>query len=156
MRGLDQQVKPEPFESRKHPITVRMSESDLGKIKGLARRLGVHDSDVVRFAVKAMITELAPLHDPEARGQKLLPVFVEFGHTLFRHFELDAVRLDAIINEGVSAERRVAIDDLELLAEESVKRILPAARETESHGKGAGESLKDYLFDKYIHRGRQR
>ncbi len=93
-----------------------MSGADVRKIKKLAARLGVHDSDVVRFAVKSMLARLEPLHDPEARGRSVLPVFVESGDELVRFFELDALRLDIIINDGVEAGRRVDRDDVALIA----------------------------------------
>ena len=87
-----------------------MSGSDIRKIKRLALRLGVHDSDIVRFAVKSMLARLEPLHDPEARGRSVLPVFVESGDELVRFFELDALRLDTIINDGLENGRRVDRD----------------------------------------------
>jgi len=84
-----------------------MNVSDVRKLKKLASRLGVRDSDVIRFAVKSMLTRLGPLYDAEMRGRALVPVFVEFGTELLRFFDLDGARLEAIVNEGVDCAVRV-------------------------------------------------
>jgi Arc/MetJ-type ribon-helix-helix transcriptional regulator len=43
------------MENRKQAVSIRMSASDVRKIKRLAERLGVRDSDIIRFAVKSML-----------------------------------------------------------------------------------------------------
>src|SRR5262245_26099058 len=93
-----------------------MSAGDVRKVKKLAARIGARDSDVIRFAVKCMLTRLGPLYDPDVRGRSLVPVFVESGAELLRFFELDAARLETILNEGVDAEKRIDRGDIALLA----------------------------------------
>src|SRR5438045_6573162 len=93
-----------------------MNAADVRKVKRLAARLGVRDSDVIRFAVKNMLAKLGPLYDPEAHGRNLVPVFVESGAELLRFFEIDASKLESIINGGVDVDRRVDRDDIALLA----------------------------------------
>ena len=51
------------MDSRKQAVSIRMSAADIRSVKRLAERLGVRDSDVIRFAVKVMLGRLAPLHD---------------------------------------------------------------------------------------------
>ncbi len=104
------------IESRKQAVSIRMNVSDVRKVKRLAGRLGVRDSDVIRFAVKSMLSRLGPLYDSEVRGRNLVPVFVEFGTELLRFFDLDGARLEAIVNEGVEPGKRVDRDDIALLA----------------------------------------
>ena len=137
-----------------------MNSSDVRKVKRLAGRLGVRDSDVIRFAVKGMLARIGPLHDPEVRGRNLVPVFVESGAELLRFFELDAARLEAIINEGVDPGRRVERDDIALLALTGAQ--LPYAqlklselsrREAEPpEVTGGVNPLRQYLYDKYVYR----
>jgi hypothetical protein len=103
-------------EGRKQALSLRVTTGDLRKIKKLARRLGARDSDVIRFALKTMFARLAPLCDDSVQGRALLPVFIEAGSELFHHFDLDAVRLEEIVNAGVSKAQEVATDDLELIA----------------------------------------
>ena len=59
------------LESRKQAVSIRMNVSDVRKVKKLASRLGVRDSDVIRFAVKSMLSRLGPLYDPDVRGRSL-------------------------------------------------------------------------------------
>jgi hypothetical protein len=126
----------------------------------LALRLGVRDSDVIRFAVKNMLARLGPLYDPEVHGRNLVPVFVESGAELLRFFEIDASKLEAIINQGVDAERRVDRDDIALLALTGTQEPYAALKlseldRTERRRQTAAElseSLRQYLYAKYVYR----
>ena len=137
-----------------------MNSTDVRKVKKLAGRLGVRDSDVIRFAVKSMLARLGPLYDPEAHGRNLVPVFVESGAELLRFFEIDAARLEAIINGGVDAERRVDRDDIALLALTGSQEPYAALKlseldRTERRERSAAElseSLRQYLYAKYVYR----
>lgn len=110
------------MDSRKQAVSIRMSAADIRSVKRLAERLGVRDSDVIRFAVKVMLGRLAPLHDLGIRGKSLVPVFVESGTDIFRHFELDALRLDSIINQGADPDARVDSDDIQLIAMSGIQQ----------------------------------
>jgi hypothetical protein len=137
-----------------------MNTADVRKVKKLAGRLGVRDSDVIRFAVKSMLARLGPLYDPEVHGRNLVPVFVESGAELLRFFEIDASRLEAIINGGVDLERRVDRDDIALLALTGTQEPYAALKlseldRTERRERTAAElseSLRQYLYAKYVYR----
>jgi hypothetical protein len=137
-----------------------MNETDVRKVKKLARRLGVRDSDVIRFAVKSTLARLSLLYDPEVLGRNLVPVFVESGSELLRFFDIDAARLEAIINDGVEAERRVDRDDIALLALTGTQEAYAALKLSEldrTDRKGEpplklSESLRQYLYAKYLYR----
>jgi len=137
-----------------------MNSTDVRKVKKIANRLGVRDSDVIRFAVKSMLARLGPLYDPEAHGRNLVPVFVESGAELLRYFEIDASRLEAIINGNVDLERRVDRDDIALLALTGTQEPYAALKlreldRTERRELPAGElseSLRQYLYAKYVYR----
>lgn len=103
-------------DSRKQAVSIRMNRSDVRNIKRLAERLGARDSDVIRFAIKLMLGRLSPLQDPSVRGRGLVPVFLESGPELIRHFELDAARLESIINDDVAADESVDPGDVQLIA----------------------------------------
>ena len=148
------------LEGRKQAVSIRMSAADVRKVKKLAQRIGVRDSDVIRFAVKTMLSRLGPLYDQEARGRSLVPVFVESGPDLLRFFELDASRLEAIINEGVEAGKQVDRGDVALLAMAGAREPYASLMLTEmQHRNGNGNSgdssgsLRQYLYDKYVYRG---
>lgn len=156
------------MDSRKQAVSIRMNAADIRNVKKLAKRLGVRDSDVIRFAVKVMLGRLAPLHDLQVRGKSLVPVFVESGTDIFRHFELDALRLDSIINDGADVDSRVEHDDIQLIAmsgiQQSYARLRLSSIGNGGAGKGAagrteksgeeelGNSLRRYLYEKYVYR----
>jgi hypothetical protein len=104
------------LDQRKQAVSIRLGDSDIRNIKRMAKRLGVRDSDVIRFAIKSTLNRVAPLGDQAIRGRNLVPVLVESGDELIRYFELDAFRLETIINEHVEAARQVDRDDIALLA----------------------------------------
>lgn len=154
------------MDRRKQPISIRMSAADLRNVKRLSKRLGVSDSDVVRFATKMMLSRLAPLSDMQICGKRLVPVFVESGTDLFRYLELDAMRLESIINEGADETSRVDHEDIQLIAMSGIQQSyaklrlssLGTSKTPVSRPNGAGEqeelssSLRSYLYDKYVYR----
>jgi hypothetical protein len=147
-------------EGRKQAVSIRMNAADVRKVKKLASRLGVRDSDVIRFAVKNMLGRLGPLYDPEVHGRNLVPVFVESGAELLRFFEIDASRLETIINHGVEGDRRVDRDDIALLALTGSQEPYAALKlseldRTERRRQSKTElsdSLRQYLYAKYVYR----
>lgn len=145
------------IENRKQAVSIRMGSGDVRKVKKLAARLGVRDSDVIRYAVKTMLARLGPLYDAEVRGRNLVPVFVESGSELLRYFELDASRLEVIINGGAGLERQVASDDIALIAMSGLQQNYAMLKlssmgnnAVESHG--LSQTLRHYLYEKYVYR----
>jgi hypothetical protein len=126
-------------DSRKQAVSIRMSRGDVRNIKRLAERLGARDSDVIRFAIKLMLAQLAPLQDPTVGGRGLVPVFLESGPELMRHFELDASRLVSIINDGVEADRQVDPQDVQLIAMSALERSYIKLRSSVSRRGGPHE-----------------
>ncbi len=98
-------------------ISVRLSETERKKIKAIAEKLQVRNSDVVRYAIRTTLTRLSAFHNPEFNGTTLLPTMIEYCNELNRHFDLDADKLDNIINAKTSEpDMQVARNDIELLA----------------------------------------
>jgi hypothetical protein len=146
--------------SRKLAVSIRMLPSDVRKVKRLAQRLGARDSEVIRFAVKTMLARLGPLYDPDVRGRNLVPAFVESGAELLSFFDLDAARLEAIINNDVAESHRVDGNDIALLALTSASQPYAALKLSEINHEQLREgdplvltrSLREYLYDKYVYR----
>jgi hypothetical protein len=151
---------------RKQAISVRIGEADLGNLRRLARRLGVRDSDVIRVAIKSLLAKWSPLHDASVRGKNLVPVFLENGSDLFRHFELDTPRLDSIINDGAGDEGRVEMEDIQLIAMSGIQRsylrwrldqvgnhvsATDPAKQVDADGDSVEQTLRQYLYEKYVH-----
>src|SRR5579862_4204848 len=95
------------MEQRKQAVSIRLGDGDVRNIKRIAKRLGVRDSDIIRFAIKSALARLGPLCDESIRGRNLVPVLVESGDDLIRYFELDAYRLETIINSDADKEQQV-------------------------------------------------
>jgi len=147
-------------EGRKQAVSIRMSSADVRRVKKLARRLGVRDSDVIRYAVRGMLARLGPLHEPEARGRNIVPVLVEAGPEFLRFFDLDAARLDSIVNDEVDEDKQVSREDLALLAMAGVQEPYAALKLSELsqlderllRSADLSASLRQYLYDKYVYR----
>jgi hypothetical protein len=147
--------------TRKQAISLRIAAADLRKLKKLAERLGVGDSDVIRFAVKTMLARIAPLCDHSVRGRALLPVFVEAGSDLIRHFDLDVARLEEIVNDGIGKDQQVESIDLQLIAMAAIQQTygklslskVPPGLATERRAPQAEDTLsgqlRGYLYSKY-------
>ena len=142
-------------EQRKQAVSIRLGDGDIRNIKRMAKRLGVRDSDIIRFAIKSTLARIAPLCDQAIRGRNLVPVLVESGDDLIRYFELDAFRLEAIINDQVDDAHRVDRDDIALLAMGGLREeyLVMRLREGDTEdGVGRSRSLRGYLYDKYVYR----
>jgi hypothetical protein len=147
-------------DQRKQAVSIRLGEGDVRNIKRIAQRLGVRDSDIIRFAVKSMLNRMAPLCDDAIRGRNLVPVLVESGDELIRYFELDAFRLETIINEAAGASTRVDRDDIALLAMSGFREQYLVMRMQDGtvvphESPGNGRSLRNYLYDKYVYRSEE-
>lgn len=152
--------------SRKQAVSIRMSAADVRSVKKLAARLGVRDSDIIRLAVKSTLAKLGPLNDPNVRGRSLVPVFVEWGEEIFRYLEIDAVRLESIVNEGVDETSRVEHEDIQLIAMNGVQQSYARLRLSSLGERGTDSpvpsevgidtdsdlvtTLRKYLYKKYV------
>lgn len=141
--------------NNKQLVSVRLNGVDHARIKYIAQRLRVRESDVIRFAIKSMLVKLAPLHDGQLAGSDLLPAFIELGAELTSYFELDSAQLGAILNENVhDARKRVDAEDIALLSMLSLPEhyLYIKLRELSKlpvEAAGVSASLRQYLYDKY-------
>lgn len=142
---------------RKQAVSIRLGEGDIRNIKRIAKRLRVRDSEIIRFAIRSMLNRISPLCDEAINGRNLVPVLIESGDELIRHFELDTYRLDTIINEHADDVLRVERDDIALLAMSGLREQYLVMRLQDSHcapgdDPGRDRSLRAYLYEKYIYR----
>lgn len=139
---------------KKQLISVRLCNNDVERIRVLASRLHVRESDVIRFALR-----LAPLLDEQARGRDLIPIFLECGPELTYHFDLEPRTLEAIINDGLdNPEKKVDSKDIELIATLHLpSHRLPvrfkALPKVEIGRLSLTGKLQQYLYSKYVHPG---
>lgn len=144
------------MEGRKQGVSIRISTEDVEKIKRIARRLEVRDSDIIRYAIKGMLNRLSPLDVSGACGRNVLPVFIENGAELARTFGLDTTKLDRIINgDPADPGQAVSRKDIELLAMSGTAdgylrmRIREIIR-PDSDSKDISAKLQEYLYEKYL------
>jgi len=143
------------MECRKQNVSVRMANSDLHRIKEISKRLGVKESDLFRFCVKSVLSKLMPLQDESIKGSDLMPVFIDIGDDLARFFELDAARLEKIINgDLLEIDKKVPRDDIDLLALASISERYVVVKLSEMSkrpvsGQTAFEALREYFKSKY-------
>ncbi len=145
-------------DNRKRGLSIRLGEADIRRMKILAERLGVKDSDVLRYALKMLLQRLAPLCDPSIRGAALIPVLVDNAVDLLPYFECDAKQLDAIINTGVDPEHRVSSEDISLLTMAGARPSYGTLSPSISRGAGGSvsspaltsESISHHLYGKYL------
>jgi len=144
-------------ESKKQLVSIELCQSDLERIRAIARRLRVRESEIIRFALRLAFAKLSPLHDQNAYGRDLIPIFLECGPELAYHFELDSRTLDAIVNgDAGDPQKRVDPKDIEIL---TVSHMMPGYQlHTKLKGLpklAAGRLnlsgvLQQYLYEKYI------
>jgi len=137
--------------------SVRLSASDLRKLKTIAERLKVTESELIRFALRKTLNRLAPLDDEHTKGASLLPVFVEFGDELTSYFDLDVSRLEAIFavdEEG--GGRPVDREDIGLLVMAGLEdtRLYARLRELTDRNvdiRALPDEFRNYLYEKYLY-----
>jgi len=152
-------------EGQKQAVSLRLGAADIRKIKRLAKRLGVRDSDVIRYALKVQLSRLTPLCDPDVRGRALMPVFVDAGVDILQYFQLDEESLNRIINDGVEQDARVEQDDLQLMAMMGMQRgyaklslrdlqkslaVVPASAGKNDMDDTLSTSFRQHLYAKYV------
>ena len=100
----------------KEMIAVRLDPSDRRLLKALVRRLGVSESELLRYAIKTALADFAPLSDPAREGGELINAFLQHPLEKLRWLGLDENRLDEILHGDLQDESlRVAREDLEVL-----------------------------------------
>ena len=141
---------------KKQSVSVRLSESDVRKVKDISKRLGVKDSELFRFIVKNTLAKLLPFQNEGVKGIDLIPALVDCGGDLTRYLDIDTDALDDIVNSGVNdPDKKVDKADLDMLALASVGASYVSYKLSELKNQPVDEasledSLKEYLYSKYL------
>lgn len=139
----------------KKNISVRLGVADLRRVKEIALRLDVKESEIFRYAVKALSTRLMPLLNRQLTGVSMLVALLESGEEMLRYFEFDAQQFDRLINASTpEGQTQVDTEDIELLVIAGINRDYLATQlserlNTSIDGQLAFEALRNYLFRKY-------
>jgi hypothetical protein len=96
-------------------ISLRLSDADIRRLKAVSGRLGVRESDLLRFAIRTLLNQLAPLADTHLRGRDLVPMLLDHGAEIVREFGLDLYDLASLVNDGAVGDDQVSRADLTCL-----------------------------------------
>jgi len=136
---------------------MRISESDHLKVKRIANRLGVRDSDMYRYAIKTILAKLSPLDHKNRCGSDVLPAFIECGKELASFFNLDSEKLNTIINNGnQNNSLNVEMHDIELIAMSALpdhflqRKIQDLIKTDDTIKSNTDNILSEYLYEKYL------
>ncbi len=136
-------------------ISVRLSATEQKKIKATVKKLQVRNSDIVRYAIRTTLVRLSAFYNPGFNGVTLLPTMIKYCNELNRHFDMDADKLDKIINAEVSEPgSRVARNDIEMLAlcgmpVEIIQQRFKQITDIDLDEKDVYQFMKSYLVEKY-------
>jgi hypothetical protein len=145
-----------PTEDSKKIVSVRVNQADLDKVRVISQRLRVRESKVLRFAIKNMLSQLGPLHDPTAKGTDLVPIFADMGQELANYFQFDFARLEGIINGDVDdPAKRVDSEDIALVAVNDMPVAYRCMKLRELSNQPVSQAalaqcLREYLYEKYL------
>ncbi len=144
------------MQTKRKNISVRMSSWEQKRVREIAERLGVKESDMIRYSISNTLGKLMPFHDRSYKGASLMPAVLDSAEELLRYFHLDAEQLNKIINEGVEdPQKRVAEEDLEMLVlghfnEQYIQQRLAELCNGPVDSQQIHQALRDYLERKYI------
>ncbi len=138
----------------KKNISVRLGVADLRRVKEIALRLDVKESEIFRYAVKALSTRLMPLLNRQLSGVPMLVALLESGEEMLGYFEFDVPHLERLINGSIDHLAVVEHEDIEMLAIGIINPDYLAARISEKLNASiepalAFDALQNYLFRKY-------
>lgn len=141
--------------NKKRLVSLRVGANDLNKVRGVARRLSVRESDVYRFALKVTLGRLGMFHDLAVVGRDLLPVFMELGTELVNHFDLDAEMVERLINDRAQDDNKVDWRDIELVTlagsqdRYACLRLQQLTQGKNDHAYFPG-AIQEYMYEKYM------
>lgn len=137
-------------------ISVRLSMSDINRFKEISLRLGIRESDLLRFSIKNFLSILVPLNDKNLRGAELMPIWLKCGNLLLENFDIDAARLNEIFNQGLEEkDQAVDMEDIELMAMSRLNPVylvkkLSAICDRKIDPEEAPLALRRHLYEKYV------
>ena len=138
-------------------ISVRLSDNDLDKLKGIAQRLGVKKSDVIRYAVKTIINRLIILSEAREQvdTQTLIMTLIENCNDLNRYFNFDSDKFETILS-SIEIQNSINFDkqDIELLSlcgmsDEVIQKRFHRITGITQNKNVTSTHLKDFLINKY-------
>ena len=142
-------------DNAKRSVSIRINTSDFGKIKTIARRLRVRESEVFRYLMRRSLKAVGPLYQNDTRHREIFDVLMEDNGELISEFNLGTDKLGDLFEQIRSQDGKpLDEDDLELLAMLNMPEKFLALRLSEILGQKIEPSevlarLNEYLESKY-------
>jgi hypothetical protein len=144
------------MQTKRKNISVRMTAWELKRVKEIADRLGVKESEMIRYSISNTLGKLMPFHDKAFKGANLMPAILDSAEDLMRYFHMDSDQLNRIVNEGEEdPSKRVAEEDLDMIVlshlnEQYLVKRLAEIFHSPIESMSVGDKLKTYLYEKYV------
>ena len=142
-------------DNAKRSVSIRMNTSDFGKIRTIARRLRVRESEIFRYLMRRSLKAVGPLYQNDTRRREMIYVLMENNGGLISEFNLDTEKIARLFEQVCSQDdEQLDDDDLELLAMVNMPEKFLALRLSEIVGQkiepsDAAATLNEYLDNKY-------
>jgi hypothetical protein len=99
----------------KEMVAIRLTPVARRKIKAVAARLRIKESDMLRFAIDIALQHLEPLSDQVKEGAEIMAPIIEHGSLFVRSLEMDVAEVDRILNGDLeNPALRVETPDVEM------------------------------------------
>ncbi len=138
---------------RKNIVSMRLADGDRTAVQAIAERLYIRESDVYRFAVKQLLSNMEAFLSPSHSGCDLLPLLLECREDLILHLGLKKNQLYNILNSGeTNPEKYVSMSDVELLIlpNASIRQQLMKLQDPPEKNIDTESWLKYYFAEKYF------
>jgi hypothetical protein len=142
-------------DKKKKVVSIRIHDSDHNKIKLVAKRLQVRESDVFRYAIKSTLKKTSPLQQDKPRQDEVIAMLVDLVQELTYYLGLDSEQMQSIVAELTNRHINDLDDaDMELLVlsgmpDRNYLARLQQLANIDMQDYDPDNALRNYLLDKY-------
>ena len=138
-------------DNAKRSVSIRINTSDFGKIKTIARRLRVRESEVFRYLMRRSLKAVGPMYQNDTRRSEIIDVLMEDNGELISEFNLDTDKIGQLFDQVCAQDgARLDKDDQELLAMVNMPEKFLALRLSEILGQKIEPADVVTTLDKYL------
>jgi hypothetical protein len=139
----------------KELTAVRLDPADRRRIKAFSARLGVNESELIRYAIKRVVQDFGPLSDQGLEGAELMEPFLGHGPDMARWLDLTEAKLDSILHKDLQDKSlRVSSEDVRMTLTgnptQGYAEWLAPIIQGKSKASATALTPSKYLYDKYV------
>jgi hypothetical protein len=142
-------------DNKKKVVSIRIHDSDHNKIKLVAKRLQVRESDIFRYAIKSLLKKTLPLQHDRPRQDEVIAMLVDLVQELTYYLGLDTEHMQSVIAEVTNRHiNELDDEDIELLVlsgipDRNYLSRLQQVTDISNQDYDPGVALRNYLLEKY-------